>query len=134
MYSNFRIARHFAAAGLASFLLLVVLCPVAAAAETVKIIVDYGDGVEKHFTQLPFMQNMTVLDATRVAEKHPHGIKVEVRSSGETAFLTKIDDVANQGSGKNWVFRVNGQLGDRSIGIHKLEAGDAVLWRFQEYE
>jgi hypothetical protein len=77
---------------------------------------------------------MTVLDAVRSAEKHPRGIKAEVRSSGSTAFLTQIDDVKNEGSGKNWAYRVNGELGDRSIGIHKLQAGDAVLWRFQEYE
>jgi hypothetical protein len=104
------------------------------AADTVKVIVDYGDGVEKHFTRLAHRADMTVLDATRAAEKPAHGIKVEVRSSGSTAFLTKIDDVANEGSGKNWVYRVNDKLGDRSIGIFKLEAGDTVLWRFQEYE
>jgi opacity protein-like surface antigen len=106
----------------------------AQAADTVKLIVDYGDGVEKHFTALTHKKDMTVLDAVRAAEKHAHGIKTEIRSSGETAFLMKIDDVANEGSGKNWVFRVNGKLGDRSLGIQKLRPGDTVLWRFQEYE
>jgi hypothetical protein len=110
------------------------LATAARAAEVVKLAVDYGDGAEKHFTQIAYKEGMTVLDVVRVAEKHPHGITAEVRSSGATAFLTKIDDVANSGSGKNWVYRVNGKLGDRSIGIHKLQAGDAVLWRFQEYE
>jgi hypothetical protein len=106
----------------------------ASAADAIKLVVDYGDGVEKHFTKLAYKTDMTVLDAMRAAEKHAHGIKAEVRSSGETAFLTKIDDVANEGSGKNWVYRVNDRLGDRSIGIYKLKPGDTVLWRFQEYE
>jgi hypothetical protein len=113
---------------------LLMFAAMASAADTVKLVVDYGDGVEKHFTQLAYKKDMTVLDAVRTAEKHAHGIKAEVRSSGSTAFLTQIDDVKNEGSGKNWVFRVNGKLGDRSIGIHQLQAGDAVLWRFQEYE
>ncbi len=121
------LALAFAGVGLAT--------PSAAqAADKVKLVIDYGDGVEKHFTQLTYKKDMTVLDAVRLAEKHAHGIKVEVRSSGSTAFLEKIDDIANEGSGKNWVYRVNDKLGDRSIGIYKLQPGDAVLWRFQEYE
>jgi hypothetical protein len=119
---------------LAMALALLTIATVASAADTVKLVIDYGDGVEKHFTQLAYKKDMTVLDAVRTAEKHAHGIKAEVRSSGSTAFLTQIDDVKNQGSGKNWVYRVNDKLGDRSIGIHKLQAGDAVLWRFQEFE
>lgn len=124
------ISRRFAIA----LVIAAAMATVAAAADTVKLVVDYGDGVEKHFTQLAYKKDMTVLDAVRSAEKHRRGIKAEVRSSGSTAFLTQIDDVKNEGSGKNWVYRVNGKLGDRSIGIHKLQAGDAVLWRFQEYE
>ncbi|MCA9270087.1 MAG: DUF4430 domain-containing protein, partial [Planctomycetales bacterium] len=76
-----------------------------------------------------------VLDATRSAERSGHGVVVKIRSSGSTAFLTQIDDVANEGgAGKNWVYRVNGKLGDRSIGVQKLDKGDKVLWRFQAYE
>lgn len=127
-----RIAQSFRR--LAITLAWLMIATAASAADTVKFVVDYGDGVEKHFTQLAYKKDMTVLDAVRSAEKHARGIKAEVRSSGSTAFLTQIDDVKNEGGGKNWVYRVNGKLGDRSIGIHKLQAGDAVLWRFQEYE
>ncbi len=105
------------------------------AAEHVKLVVDYGDGVQKHFTQLPWKKGVTVLTATQMAQKHSHGIATKVRSSGSTAFLSQIDDVANEGGGgKNWVFRVNGKLGQRSCGIAELRSGDAVLWRFQKYE
>ena len=99
-----------------------------------RIVVDYGDGVQKHFTQLPWKDGLTVLGATQAAQKHPRGIKIKVRSSGSTAFLTQIDDVENEGNGKNWIFRVNGKLADRSSGIYKLDKGDTILWRFQKYE
>ena len=38
-------------------------------APTVRLIVDYGDGVEKHFTALPFKKGMTVL-AEKVASEY----------------------------------------------------------------
>ncbi len=104
------------------------------AAEQVKLIVDYGDGVQKQFTELAWKEGLTVLAATQAAQEHPRGITIKVRSSGSTAFLTQIDDVKNEGNGKNWIFRVNGKLSDRSCGIYKLNDGDTVLWRFQTYE
>ena len=114
---------------------VVLCCQMAGAAERYQLIVDYGDGSQKHFTELPWREGMTVLEATKVAGKHPRGINSSVRSSGSTAFLTKIDDVENEGGdGRNWVFRVNGELGDRSCGVYKLDSGDTVLWRFQTYE
>ena len=105
------------------------------AADHCQLVIDYGDGSQKHFTELPWKDGLTVLEATKIAEKHPRGIKAKVRSSGSTAFLTQIDDVTNEGGGgRNWVFRVNDKLGDRSCGIYKLKEGDTILWRFQKYE
>ena len=103
-------------------------------AKQYKLVIDYGDGSQKHFTALPWKEGLTVLEATKIAEKHPRGITAKIRSSGSTAFLTQIDNVANEGDGRNWVFRVNGELGDRSAGIYQINAADTVLWRFQKYE
>ena len=76
----------------------------------------------------------TVLDAMQGAQKHPRGIKWELRGAGETAFLFKIDEMKNEaGGGRGWMFRVNGKLGDRSLGVFPLKAGDAVLWKFEKY-
>ena len=120
----------------ASLIAVVAVCwQGASAAEHYKLIVDYGDGSQKHFTELPWREGITVLEATKIAQKHPRGVKSTVRGSGSTAFLTQIDDVANEGGdGRNWVFRVNDELGDRSCGVTKIDAGDTVLWRFQTYE
>ena len=41
---------------------------------TVRLVVDYGDGSEVHFTALPWREGMTALDALSAAKTHPHGI------------------------------------------------------------
>jgi hypothetical protein len=101
-------------------------------AAAVRLIVDYGDGVQKHFTALPWKAEMTVLDAMKAAQEHPRGVKLQYRGSGATAFLTQIDDVKNEGAGRNWVYRVNDQLAERSFGVFPLKAGDTVLWKFEK--
>jgi len=112
------------------------LCLLAAepSPEIVGLTVDYGDGVQKVFTALPWRQAMTVRDLMQLAQEHPRGIRFASRGSGATELLTRIDDLDNQGTrGRNWIFHVNGKLADRSLGAYRLRPGDAVLWEFGKY-
>ena len=34
--------------------------------------------------------------------------------------------------GKNWLYRVNGKLADKSAGAYVLAPGDVILWRFEK--
>ena len=112
------------------------LLPPAAAAgakDTVRLIVDYGDGAAKTVANLPWSKGNTVLDAMKAATTRPHGISFSFTGSGDSATLTKIDDVSNQGGGagkKNWQYWVNGNYGDRSFATFELQAQDIVVWRF----
>lgn len=102
--------------------------------QTVTVVIDYGDGMQKHFTAIAWQADMTVEAAMVQAGDHPRGIKYEVRGKGPTALLTKIDDVENEGGGqRNWIYRINDQPGDRSFAIAKLQVGDTVLWSFETY-
>ncbi|MDA1049804.1 MAG: DUF4430 domain-containing protein [Planctomycetota bacterium] len=101
--------------------------------EAVRLVIDYNDGVEKHFNAIAWKTGMTVMDAMLAAKKHPRGISFEHKGNGQTALLTKIDDIENEGRGRNWLYRVNGKPGDRSMGIFELKAGDTVLWKFDKY-
>jgi hypothetical protein len=106
-------------------------------AATVRLVVDYGDGVQTHFTSLPWRDGLTVLDALVAASKHPHGVTYQQRGSGGGALITQIGDVANEGGGrenKNWLFYVNDKQATESAGKTELAAGDVALWRFQVYE
>jgi hypothetical protein len=106
----------------------------AAPKTSASLVVDYGDGVEVHFTDLKWREGMTVLDALSAAKAHRHGIAFTQRGTGSSALVTKIGDVANEGDGKNWIYSVNGKTGEVSAGVQQLKGGDAVLWRFQKYE
>ncbi len=98
--------------------------------KTVRLEVDYGDGTMKVFMRLPFRAKMTVFQALEAAAKHPRGVTFKSRGGGATAFVSQIDDLKNEGRGDNWVFSVNGELGDRSVGVFAVKPGDTILWRY----
>lgn len=115
-------------------LLLLVGCPALAAEQTVRLVIDYHDGVRKVFDKLPWKEGMTVRDAMDAAQSTGHGIRYEAKGSGETAFLTRIDDVQSQGARrekKNWVYKVNDKLAEKSFGVYKLKVGDSVQWTYE---
>lgn len=123
----------------ALFVLLASLTPVAFAGSAagekavVRVIIDYGDGTSKSFASLPWREGMTVQDALDAAKGGPRGIRYEHTGQGAKAFLTRIDDLGNEGAGegkRNWQYRVNGQWPKASFGAYKLRPGDDVLWRF----
>lgn len=101
---------------------------------SVELTIDYGDGVEKRFTALPYQSGLTVLGLMELASQHPRGVKFEYRGKGETAFLKSIDGLANEGRGRNWIFLVNDRLGETSFAIQSLQTGDKVRWRFGKYD
>ncbi len=107
-------------------------------ASAVHLIVDYGDGIQKRFT-ISLKRDMTVFDAMKVAQASPHGLKFQYESKNgapQTFFLTQIDDVGNEGPGagrKNWLYWANGRLACEGFGVHKLKAGDTVLWKLSAF-
>jgi len=101
-----------------------------AAAAVVELVIDYGDGVEKRFPRLAHRPGITVLELLQVAARHPRGVRFEHRGKGETAFVTQIDDLLNEGRGRNWTYRVNDKRADRSAGVYPLSPGDKVVWSF----
>jgi hypothetical protein len=133
MIEHHRITRR--AAAIALILLAFGSASFGAAAQTatVRLVVDYGDGVVKTITDLPWSKGTTVLDVMTAAKARPHGIAFSSSGSGASAFLTQIDDVANQGGGtgkKNWQLWVNTTYADKGFGAYEVQALDVVFWRF----
>ena len=122
----------------AGLLLATILLAVAAGerahgqSATVRLVVDYGDGVIKTITALPWAKGSTVLDVMNAAKDRPHGITFSYTGSGASAFLTRIDDVANEGGGakKNWQLWINTSYADKSFGVYEVQPLDVVFWRF----
>jgi hypothetical protein len=130
-----RLTRRSAALLLAAMLLAVAAAGDRAHAQnaTVRLVVDYGDGVIKTITGLPWAKGSTVLDVMNAAKDRPHGITFSYTGSGASAFLTRIDDVANEGGAavkKNWQLWVNTSYADRSFGVYEVQPLDVVFWRF----
>jgi hypothetical protein len=104
---------------------------------SVRLIIDYNDGVEKHFTAIPWKKGMTVMDAMRYAKRGSHGIDFKFTGSGDTAFLTQVDDLKNEGGGegkKNWILRVNKKLATESFGVFELKPKDVIRWQFEVFK
>lgn len=123
----------------ASFPLLNIASAENPPAATVRLIIDYGDGVEKHFNSIPWSDDLTVgslMDSlSRTAP--PRGLAYAARGDGERAMLISIDGLAGEGAGKdkrNWLFWVNDTPGDRSFAVAALKSGDTVAWRFASYD
>ena len=104
---------------------------VQAQSATVRLVIDYGDGVIKTITGLPWTRGSAVLDVMNAAKGRPHGISFGYTGSGATAFLTQIDDVANEGGAKkNWQLSVNTSYADKSFAVYGVQPLDVVFWRF----
>jgi len=98
----------------------------------VSLRIKFGDGKEKSVT-LAVSGEMTVADFLMEAQKKER-LTFKMKGEGKTAFLTEIDGVKNEGGlGKNWVFRVNDELGDRSFAVFPVKAGDKIEWKFDTY-
>jgi hypothetical protein len=126
----------------AAFLgLFLIVSAQAQAPQTIRLTVDYNDGVRKSFV-LPFRSGMTVFDAMTAAQNHPHGIKFycdpKFPCDGAPAnrLLSQIDDLKNQRGGANakeWLFWVNNVFSDKGFGVCTIAANDQVIWKFDTY-
>jgi hypothetical protein len=105
--------------------------PAVATSEGVSLVVDFGDGRSQQHESIAWREGMTVRDALAAAADSTGGVEFAQRGSGESALLTRMAGVENEGAGgRNWTYSVNGQPGDRSFAIYPLRPGDRVLWTF----
>ncbi|MBL8745933.1 MAG: DUF4430 domain-containing protein [Phycisphaerae bacterium] len=109
------------------------------AAGTVRLVIDYGDGVEKRFNALRWAPEMTVRSAMMQARAlpAPRGLVFESKGEGERCMVSSIDGLSNEGAGqgtRNWLFWVNGEPGEKSHAVTGLRAGDSATWRFTTYD
>jgi hypothetical protein len=109
--------------------------PPAAGAPAVALAIDFGNGATREFGALPWKPGTTVGDLLREAGRFHPALEFAERGTGDMAFLTSLDGVANDPSiGRFWIYEINGRIAERGIGAQSLEAGDRVLWVFKESE
>jgi len=100
---------------------------------TVQLEIDFRSERQKLSLSVPCTSDSTVLSVLQQA-KESGDLEFQFTGQSETAFVTSIGGVENMGAeGDNWVYRVNGELGDRSCGKFSVKPDDHVLWVFGKY-
>lgn len=84
---------------------------------TVSLTVDYGNGVSKSFTGLPWRKGLTLLEALQAAEAVPPGIAIAHGSSrnGSVLNLTLDGLPETEGAGE-WSVRIDERQGPARLG------------------
>jgi hypothetical protein len=95
-------------------------------AKKVLLTVNFGNGQLVNETA-KWRAGMSALD---VLQDHRR-ISFLTEGSGDSAFLTSLNGVMNEGAGgRNWTYTVNGKYADRSFAVYELQPNDHVLWTF----
>jgi hypothetical protein len=103
--------------------------------ETVGLTIDFGNGVQKRFTALPWQPEMTVADLLSAARQFPPGIRFTQQGEGERGLLVALEGLANEGvAGRNWIYQVDGQHAHSSFCLEKIEPGMHILWTFTDQQ
>ncbi len=101
--------------------------------ETVELTISFNGRQKDKQIMVEITSACSVLSVLQTAQQE-NAIRFESRGAGETAFVTSFDGVENeQGSGDNWVYRVNRKLGNKSAGLFEINPGDKLDWTFGKY-
>jgi len=105
-------------------------------AGTVQLEIDYQSDRKNTTVDVPCSADSTVF---KILERAQNLGDVRFEATGQsdpaTTFVNSIggvDNLANKGD--NWIFLVNGDLGDKSCALISVKPGDEVTWVFGKYE
>lgn len=102
---------------------------------TVQVEIRFGSDREVIQSQVDCMNDSTVYSVLQAASIKG-GFTFE--STGllkRDKFITSIGEVDKlSGDGKNWIYRVNGVLGDKGAGMFAVKPQDRIAWSFGKYE
>lgn len=97
--------------------------------QTVSLTIDFGETNKTEYEPIAWREGMTILDVMREAQNPKLPLKIV--GSGDSTFLVAIGDIQNEGTAeRNWMYSVNGKVGDRSFAVYELQPNDQVLWIF----
>jgi hypothetical protein len=110
----------------------------------VSLFIDYSNGVQKIFANIPWATGMAVLDVLEEARSAGPGLMFEFsgsftdRGGRDVGTIASIDGVAGESNDEKWLFWVNRKYmgqGLRArghpteIGEPRVEAGDVVTFK-----
>ena len=92
-------------------------------------------GEEKQMFEIESSEKLkTVSDLLKYVADADESFKYKSRGSGRTFFITEINGQKNEGArGRNWIYTVNGKLGNKSAGLFEIKPGDEIEWNLKRY-
>lgn len=82
----------------------------------------------KKFEIESFTEGTTALGITEAV------VTVKKKGEGEQAFVTSIDGLeAKEGKREFWAFYVNGKQAEVGAGTYKVQNGDVISWKIENY-
>jgi len=102
---------------------------------TVQVEIVFGSNREGIQSQVDCMSDSTVYSVLQAAsDKGGFAFESTGLLQGDK-FINSIGGVDNLASGgSNWIYRVNGVLGDKGAGVFSVKPQDRVVWSFGKYE
>ncbi len=101
-----------------------------APAGTAALMLDFGDGTVKTYTDLAFADGETLFDLTKRAAEN-NGLTFEYQPPGQYGIL--IDQIGLMRGGtdnKYWLWYENGRMGQVASDAYLLQPGDVLEWKF----
>lgn len=102
---------------------------------TVQVEIMFGSDRESIQSEVDCMNDSTVFSVLQAASDRAEFVFESTGVLKGDKFITSIGGVKNlAGDGKNWIYRVNGELGDKGAGVFAVKPQDRVVWSFGKYE
>ncbi len=105
-------------------------------AGTVQLVIEFKSDRKNISVDVPCSADSTVYT---ILERAQNLGDVKYKATGQTdpafTFVNSIGGVDNLAAkGDNWIYSVNGELGDKSSALYEVKPGDEVTWTFGKYE
>ena len=98
---------------------------------SVSLMLDFGDGTVKSWTDISYVEGQTLFDLTaKIAREN--SLTLEFDPPGEYGiFLKSIGDKkGGEEGGKWWLWWVDGQAGEVAADQYRLQPGDVAEWKY----
>jgi hypothetical protein len=116
--------------------------PAAPVTSDITLIIDFGDGTQRRFTDLKYTTEMTALDAMKLAASHARPLVFEFRGAGASSIITSIEGIKDEGVGaggatpataRAWQYWIGNAYGEVAAGAAVLKPGDRISWSYRPY-
>lgn len=102
--------------------------------KTVSVMIDYGDGTLKTYTDLDLSDKETVLEKLQeLADNHDFELEIK-EYAGLGALVERIGPKKNGAGEKYWQYWVNNGSPQVGADAYVLSRGDVVEWKFIGYQ